>query len=67
MQAFNSGVGPKLCVDIPSGLHGDTGEVMGVACRADVTVTFAAAKVGLTVPGASDYVGEIVVASLGVP
>ena len=67
VQAFNSGVGPKLCVDIPSGLHGDTGKVMGVACRADVTVTFAAAKVGLTVPGASDYVGEIVVASLGVP
>ena len=67
VQAFNSAVGPKLCVDIPSGLHGDTGEVMGVACRADVTVTFAAAKVGLTVPGASDYVGEIVVASLGVP
>lgn len=64
---FNAGAGPKLCVDIPSGLHGDSGEVLGAACRADVTVTFAAAKVGLTVPAAAGYVGRIVVAPLGVP
>jgi NAD(P)H-hydrate epimerase len=67
VDAFNLGVGPKLCVDVPSGLHGDTGEVLGVACRGDVTVTFAAAKVGMTAPGAEKYTGRIVVAPLGIP
>ncbi len=67
VEVFNAGAGPKLSVDIPSGLHGDTGEVLGVACRADVTVTFAAAKVGLTVKNAKRFVGRIVVAPLGVP
>ncbi len=67
VQVFNAGAGPKLCVDIPSGLHGDTGKVLGVACRAAVTVTLAAAKVGLTVKTAERLVGRIVVAPLGVP
>jgi NAD(P)H-hydrate epimerase len=67
VRAFNAASGRKLAVDIPSGLHGDTGEVLGVACRADVTVTFAAAKTGLLAPAAQAYVGRIVVAPLGIP
>ena len=65
--AFNGGLGPKLCVDVPSGLHGDSGEVLGDACRADVTVTFQAPKTGLVMPDARDHVGKLVVAPLGLP
>lgn len=67
IEAFNQGRGPKLCVDIPSGLHGDSGEVLGVACKADLTVTFAAAKHGLLADSAKDYVGRIEIVSLGIP
>ena len=67
VEAFNAGAGPKLSVDIPSGLHGDSGEVLGVACRADVTVTFEAPKTGLLAPAARDHVGRLVVVPLGLP
>lgn len=67
ITVFNQGRGAKLSVDIPSGLHGDTGEVLGVACKADLTVTFAAAKHGLLASSAQPYVGRIAVVSLGLP
>ena len=37
----------KVAVDIPSGIHTDTGEVMGIAFQADMTVTFAFEKIGI--------------------
>jgi NAD(P)H-hydrate epimerase len=67
VECFNRSQGPRLGVDIPSGLHGDTGEVMGVAARCHRTVTFAAPKIGMLVPGARTYVGDVVVAPLGIP
>lgn len=62
---FNRSPGRKLSVDIPSGLHGDTGEILGIACRADQTVTFVAPKTGLLT--APEHVGELVVVGLGLP
>lgn len=57
--------GTVFAVDISSGLHSDTGQVMGCAVRADVTVTFGYAKQGqLFYPGA-EYTGELVVSSIG--
>ena len=35
-----------MAVDIPSGIHADTGAVMGTALKADVTVTFGWEKMG---------------------
>ena len=67
VDRFNAATGPKLSVDIPSGLHGDTGEVLGVACKADVTVTFVAPKLGMTTAAGRDLVGRLVVAGLGLP
>ena len=54
-------------VDCPSGMDCDTGEIAPEAIRADLTVTLAAAKIGhFRFPGAS-YVGELVVADIGIP
>jgi len=47
VAAVNAAVGPVLSVDVPSGLNAETGAVMGVAVRADVTVTFVGMKSGL--------------------
>lgn len=62
---FESGQ-PVLAVDIPSGIHADTGEILGVALSAKLTVTMQALKAGLLLyPGAA-WSGEIVVAELGI-
>jgi len=54
-----------VAVDIPSGIHADTGAVMGVALPAAVTVTFGWAKTGhLHYPGRS-FCGEVRVADIG--
>lgn len=55
-----------VSADIPSGIHADTGEVMGDAVRADVTVTFSAGKPGLFVGQGAVYAGRVVVADIGV-
>lgn len=58
---------PVISVDIPSGVDGSTGRVLGAAVKAALTVTFAFAKVGhVSYPGAG-LVGELVVADIGVP
>jgi ADP-dependent NAD(P)H-hydrate dehydratase / NAD(P)H-hydrate epimerase len=64
---FNESPGHKLCVDIPSGLHGDDGVPLGPTCRGDQTITFAAAKHGLLTDSAAPHVGELLVVGLGLP
>ena len=56
-----------LSIDIPSGVNGGTGEVMGVCVRADKTVTFGLPKIGLLLYPGCEYVGEIIVADIGIP
>jgi ADP-dependent NAD(P)H-hydrate dehydratase / NAD(P)H-hydrate epimerase len=58
---------PVVAVDIPSGLHADTGEVQGAAIVADYTVTFTAPKVGMFQGEAQRYLGELVVRDIGSP
>ncbi len=48
----------KVAVDVPTGIDSDTGEVLGNAVKADLTVTFHKAKKGLD--KAKKYVGELV-------
>ena len=55
---------PVLALDIPSGLHSDTGRVLGRAVRATHTVTFIALKPGLLTLDGPDHCGEIVVSEL---
>ncbi|MHA1539438.1 MAG: NAD(P)H-hydrate dehydratase [Alphaproteobacteria bacterium] len=55
-----------LAVDIPSGIHADTGEVMGIAPKAKMTVTFCRAKIGHYLYPAKTYRGKLVVADIGI-
>ncbi len=67
VRLMNEAKAPVVAVDMPSGIHTDTGAVMGTAVRCALTVTFARAKRGLLLyPGAS-YAGEIAVKEIGIP
>jgi ADP-dependent NAD(P)H-hydrate dehydratase / NAD(P)H-hydrate epimerase len=61
LKILNKSKGQKLAIDIPSGIHGDTGEVLGTAFRADITVTFEVPKWGQVQEPAWNYVGELIV------
>ena len=63
---INNRKGFKLSVDVPSGVHAGSGKIMGVAVRADLTVTFGWAKKGLLFyPGAA-YAGRVAVREIGI-
>jgi ADP-dependent NAD(P)H-hydrate dehydratase / NAD(P)H-hydrate epimerase len=56
-----------VAVDVPSGLHGDTGEIMGCAPRAKLTVTFFRAKPGHYSVEGLLHCGNLKVADIGIP
>ncbi len=56
-----------IAIDVPSGIDSRTGAVLGAAVRADCTVTFSAAKTGLSLFPGRDYAGFRVVADVGIP
>lgn len=53
-------------LDIPSGIHADTGLVMGNAVKADLTVTFAFKKLGHVLYPGCEYAGEVVCRDIGI-
>lgn len=55
-----------VSADIPSGLHADTGAVLGSAVKADLTVTFIGLKMGLFTAMGPDCCGELVYDDLAV-
>lgn len=63
IKAINERNAVVIAVDMPSGINTDTGEVMGIAVKADATVTFAFNKVGLTKGAGKEYAGRIVIAN----
>jgi hydroxyethylthiazole kinase-like uncharacterized protein yjeF len=56
---------PVLALDIPSGIHSDSGRVLGCAVRASHTISFIAFKPGLLTLDGPDHCGAIEVADLG--
>jgi hydroxyethylthiazole kinase-like uncharacterized protein yjeF len=54
-----------VAVDLPSGIDADTGMVDGPAVRADVTVTFGAAKPGLLIDPGAGHAGVVEVVDIG--
>lgn len=66
IDAVNDRHIPVLAVDIPSGIHSDTGEIMGTAIRATATVTMQVLKTGMLLYPGADQCGEIKVCDIGV-
>jgi len=65
LEYIDSQPAPVLAIDIPSGLHADSGRVLGHAVRADHTITFIALKPGLLTLDGPDCCGELHVHNLG--
>jgi len=67
IAAINASGKPVVAVDLPSGIHTDTGRLMGTAVKAAMTVTFALPKRGLLLYPGSDYTGRLTIADIGIP
>ncbi len=67
IAAINAAARPVFALDVPSGLDSDTGEPLGVAVRADCTVTFVALKTGLCIGNGPEHAGAIFFDDLEVP
>jgi NAD(P)H-hydrate epimerase len=67
IEAANASGRPIVAVDVPSGLHADTGALLGVAVHAALTVTFIGRKLGCFVGEGPDRVGRLVLDDLDVP
>lgn len=66
IEQINAHPAPVLALDIPTGLHADTGCALEPAVRADLTVTFVAMKQGLLTADGPDCCGEIAYACLDI-
>ncbi len=66
VRGLNNKSGWKVAVDIASGISADTGKVMGVAFRADLTATFGFAKVGQMIYPGAEYTGALLVEDIGI-
>jgi NAD(P)H-hydrate epimerase len=67
IDVINSSGLPIVSVDVPSGVNGDTGEIMGTSVRADVTVTLGLPKIGLLFYPGKSVTGDVTVGDIGIP
>lgn len=67
LEQMNRKKGYKIAVDIPSGVDGSTGQILGYGFQADLTITFGLNKIGLVLYPGADYAGEVVVKDIGFP
>ncbi|HIX58263.1 MAG TPA: NAD(P)H-hydrate dehydratase [Candidatus Blautia gallistercoris] len=66
IEAMNRCKARRVAVDIPSGIHGDTGQVLQKAVQAEETVTFAYAKPGLYLYPGKQFAGHVKTADIGI-
>ncbi len=64
---INDSSAAVFSVDIPSGVDGSSGRICGRAVRADLTVTFAQAKIGHGSQPGAEYCGRLEVVDIGIP
>ena len=57
----------KVAIDIPSGIDATTGAILGIAFRADYTVTFGLKKLGMFFSDGIDYCGKVICENIGFP
>jgi len=67
IDAINTSGLPVLALDLPSGLDGDSGAVLGTAVRANCTITFVGNKIGLYLGAGPEYAGAVTLADLQLP
>lgn len=67
IEMINDSRKPVISIDIPSGISGSSGKVLGTCIKAKKTVTFGLPKTGLVVHPGCRYTGELVVADIGIP
>ncbi len=67
LEAVNGHTAPVLALDIPSGLHSDTGRIMGEAVRAQATISFIGLKQGMFTGDGPTCCGDIHFDALAVP
>jgi NAD(P)H-hydrate epimerase len=58
---------PTVALDLPSGLDADTGEPAGVAIQAELTIAFAAPKLGTVVFPGVRFTGQLAIVDIGIP
>ena len=67
IEAINKHAPRIISIDIPSGLDGTTGEVLGACVRASRTVTFTLPKKGFSINQGPSSVGKVIVRDIGIP
>ena len=67
IEEINHSRTPVVSVDLPSGMHADTGEPMGACIRARRTVTLGLPKRAFTRKASHAYTGTVVVADISLP
>ncbi len=67
IHVINSSSLPVLALDVPSGIHADTGQVLGAAICATYTVSFVGLKIGFYLGDGPDYVGQLILDDLSIP
>ena len=67
VELINSAPGKVVAVDIPTGIHGTTGRILGQTVHANMTVTFGVAKLGHVLYPAAEHVGRLVIVDIGIP
>jgi NAD(P)H-hydrate epimerase len=58
---------PTVALDLPSGLDADRGVPLGIAIEAELTIAFAAPKIGTLIYPGARYAGEVAVVDIGIP
>ena len=67
IEQLNQADSYRIAVDVPSGVASESGQILGIAFQADMTITFGFSKIGLMLyPGAA-YSGEVLVQDIGFP